>query len=148
MLVGGPSLVLKSNIKDRKKEKAKRYEDGEMRHEYTWLPGERAANLQESGVCASVCPFRTGGGDTGLLPTAQFSASTVSKSGVTARGPGRNRADCTSFRNGLPQPQPSLSSMAGEPNLSKKIVIKLPGPKLGSQVGWGSRTDQTRAFGR
>ena len=31
--------------------------------------------LQESGACASVCPFRTEEGDTGLLLTPQFSTS-------------------------------------------------------------------------
>ena len=110
--LGASAFVLRSIIKDRKKEKGKDMEmDRRDMNTHGFLKRAQLG-LQESGVCASVCPFRTEEGDTGLLPTPQFSTShCVSIRGDSQRAK-KNRADCTSFRNGLLQPQPSLSSMA------------------------------------
>lgn len=68
--------------------------------------------LQESGVCASVCPFRTEEGGAELPPTPCFSTSHCVPIWGAGQRAKKSRADCTSFRNGLLQPQPSLSSIA------------------------------------
>lgn len=76
--------------------------------------------LQESGVCASVYPFRNEEGDEELPPTRHISTSHCVPSGVPARGPRKAELDCTSFRNGLLLLQPRLSSIAQESNSFQK----------------------------